>query len=373
MVESLNDHGGQAQVPFVGFSDYSFPIYAARYDGDQLVKRKVRLRRYSGDEGYPHPTVESVRENGALYALDVPLPAGEFRPAGPQNTDSDGSLIIYDPSTRMAWDIWQATTELDESQTNSLGGGIASNRLLWAGSVAKYSLDEFGVEAGGRASGLPYLGGLLKAEDLMAGSDSRIEHALAFTLPRLRYFDGDEGPPNYVYPASRTETTAFSRNPYALAAGQRIRLKPWEKIRGPAFMDVNKKQQRVPLKIDSLAPITRIVLLALQNYGAYLVDGSGSFGLASEDYHTADPVLDSALAEDLIGGPYDTNAETPWQAIMGTLNSQLCCELFDVPAGHAQGYVAGLPFAVGRVLETPKQCDFFCNFDIVEGPTHLRP
>ncbi|MCA9016428.1 MAG: hypothetical protein KDA77_13935, partial [Planctomycetaceae bacterium] len=183
-----------------------------------------------------------------------------------------------------------------------------------------------------RASGLPYLGGLILPEDLAKGAASKIEHALAFAMPRLRYFpkQAQGNPPNWVYPATRTEFSNGIAHPDALAAGQRIVLK--EEL----FDQHGKTHPTAELiKDKKLPPIVRIFLDALLNYGAYLVDGAGGFAFAAEDIHTAN--LSAELALELTDlSELDTDL-TPWQNVIEMLNNFLFQKLLN-ESGLALAY-----------------------------------
>ena len=150
---------------------------------------------------------------------------------------------------------------------------------------------------------------------------------------------------DYFYPASTTETDFYNIDPYALASGQRIRLKQ-------TLYDEDAKL----IDEAELAPITKMYLAALRDYGAYLVDNAGGFTFYAEDIYTA--VLD--LADDkinaLIGKPIGTplpEGKTKWQIVMEKLGNDL--EL--------------IPFAVGIGDEEldPESAEIeISNFEVVE-------
>ena len=110
------------------------------------------------------------------------------------------------------------------------------------------------------------LSGLLVPDDFQNGPD--ITHAMAFAIPRLRHFDPatNESPRDYVYPATKTESSHYTASPWAMGAGERIRL------RGTI---VNQRGKQI--NECNLSPVTQRYLKALRTYGAYLVDGSGAF------------------------------------------------------------------------------------------------
>jgi len=97
-------------------------------------------------------------------------------------------------------------------------------------------------------------------------------------------------PSDYFYPASTTETDFYNTDSDALASGQRIRLKQ-------TIVD----EEGQPIDESELAPITRMYLAALRDYGAYLVDNAGGFTFYAEDVHTAVLHLSDDEVNALIG------------------------------------------------------------------------
>jgi hypothetical protein len=173
-----------------------------------------------------------------------------------------------------------------------------------------------------RAHGTPLLAGLIMPEDVESGA---IAHALALAIPGPRNTSADPSEPlasDYFYPASTTETDFFNTNPYALAAGQRIRLKQ-------TLVD----EEGEVIDESQLAPITRMFLMALRTYGAYLIDNAGGFSFSAEDIHTAVLHLSDDEVNALIGQPPGTPLPagmTKWQVVIEKLTEEL--EL--IPIAH---------------------------------------
>ncbi len=225
------------------------------------------------------------------------------------------------------------TTEVDAGG-KSLGGGRIGDKILRSGSVSKFDAYGLGsrhpeVDPNGssHASGLPYLGGALLPEDFAKGMESRIEHALIFVLPQLRYFPTPLylNAPNWVYPASRTESANSSSDPYALAAGQRIALNDGV-LHGHNGLQIGTQEV---LNDQTNPPIVRIFLDALFKYGAFLVDAGGGFGLVAEDIHTANPDLTPEQVQALTRSDSLDETKTLWQIMIETINYALCCTLLD--------------------------------------------
>lgn len=166
-----------------------------------------------------------------------------------------------------------------------------------------------------RAHGTPLLAGLILPEDIEQGV---IAHALAFAIPGPRNLSRDPYEPlasDYHYPASTTETDFYNTHPLALASGQRIRLKQ-------TLMDEDGER----VDENELAPITRLFLTALRDYGGILVDNAGGFSFYAEDVHTAVLHLNddeiNALIGERSGTPLPSNM-TKWEIVLETLGNDL--------------------------------------------------
>jgi hypothetical protein len=328
--------------PDVNYDDYSISI-ARMGSGTQNVK----LCDYEGVPGWTSPKISCAT---AGCTVSVPAPAGQIRPAGPMDTGADGHLVLYNPATLMAYDFWNATTARD-GVCQSQGGGLTGTAVLEAGTIDYFDVRGSGANPdtyfSARATGTPLLAGLILPEDVESGA---IRHALAFAIPGLRNTASDPYEPlpaDYFYPTSTTETDFYNTSPYAIAAGQRIRLRE-------TLVD----ESNVPVDESSLAPITRMFLDALRQYGAYAVDNAGGFTFYAEDIHTA--VLDLTISEveTLIGGTMPGGV-SKWEAVITTLNQEL----------------EGLPFAAGSWTsgQDPTTATVTTsNFDVVAPASYLE-
>lgn len=157
----------------------------------------------------------------------------------------DGWFTIVDAEANVAYDLWRARREDDDSISYHY--------------MKKWALDGPGYQAPGmvaaRGSGLPLFAGLIRPGELEAGL---IEHALAISVP---------GPAqhSYVQPASATDGNGDATS---LPEGARIRLKA----------DVVPDRPRDP-RTGKLIPFTAqqrrladAIVLALRTYGAIVVD-----------------------------------------------------------------------------------------------------
>ncbi|MHC4800345.1 MAG: hypothetical protein ACYTF1_27195, partial [Planctomycetota bacterium] len=292
--------------------------------------------------------------------VTVPAPSGSVRPSGPTNTDADGHLVLYHSNTSTSYDYWQATTALD-SAGHSTGGGHLGTAILEAGAVDFFDVRGSGSNPDGLSSatavGAPLLAGKILPEDIQAGA---INHALAFAIPRPRNTNTSNPyeplKSDYFYPAATTETDFYNSNPQALASGQRIRLKQ-------TLIDEEDK----PINESTLAPITRIFLTALRNYGAYLMDNSDGFVFYAEDIHTANLTLSDQKVNELIGQPSSSSlpqGKTKWQIVIEKLNLDL--ETIALASGPWWEY--------GNGGKDPATATYnVSNFEVVEPATAPNP
>jgi len=162
----------------VGLYEYTVPVFRT---GDEM--QEVWICEDDGVIGWAHPKFNLETEGGPV---SVPAPAGMVRPAGPENEDADGWLVLYDRDANISYDYCAAKTQYDENCRGFVGGTIG-NTILQAGVVDFFELDGPGVNPDGlysaRAVGTPLLAGLILPEDIESGE---ISHSLAFAIPGPR-------------------------------------------------------------------------------------------------------------------------------------------------------------------------------------------
>ncbi len=294
----------------IGLYEYTVPISRAG-KGSQ----DVFICQDEGIIGWAHPKFGIETEGGPVT---VPAPAGVVRPAGPENSDADGWLVLYDPDTFTSYDYF-AATPFRNDECLGFAGGLVGNEILQAGVVDFFDLRGPGVNPDGyysaRAVGTPLLAGLILPEDIESGE---IAHALSFAIPGPRNTSRDPFEPipdDYFYPVSTTETDFYNTDPTALASGQRIRLKQ-------TIVD----EEGQVIDESEFSPITHLYLTALRRYGAYLVDNAGGFTFYAEDVHTALLHLSDDEVNALIGEPPGTpfpEGMTKWEVVMEKLNEEI--------------------------------------------------
>ena len=158
----------------------------------------------------------------------------------------DGWFTVFEPSSRIGYDLWRARREDD---------GTISYHFM-----RQWDLDGPGFNqpyvVSARGSGLPLFGGLIRPGELERG---QINHALAISIP---------GPAAdyFIQPASSTDGNNQNNN--SLPEGARIRLRADFELARPVDPVTGK---RLPYT-DDQRKYAEFIVKALQEYGAIVVD-----------------------------------------------------------------------------------------------------
>lgn len=208
-------------------------------------ERDFGIATYHTQPGDPLKTVTCIEDFGGECALDgteVPMPRGALPsgvwPLAETDDDWDSHLTVIDHASGLEYDLWNIR-EMDRDTVIIKWGGITNVRGYGLGSDAV-------------ASQNGSIAGMVRAEELRAGE---IDHALALFVPCT------EG---YVYPATKGGLDC-SDNGFDSADRPAM---------GAHF--------QLPADADELAvapPWKRAILGALDRYGAYVVDTSGTEGI----------------------------------------------------------------------------------------------
>jgi hypothetical protein len=218
-------------------TQYTYPIYKI---DSSTPRRTVQMTGY-----FSTYTSDSDRV-GAGFAgtlTDVPVP-----PEAAQSSGSDGSIVFWDPATGDEWSFWQ----WDESNGQITATNGYRYNSKWSG--------RFFDGKSGRGAGLPYLGGLVRPWEIAQG---HIDHALAFAYA----WPSSE----FVFPASKSD--GAGEVGADLPEGSRLQL-------DPSLTDADFDQM-------GLSPAAKVIAKALQKYGMYVIDNSGSTKIMVEDNLTA--------------------------------------------------------------------------------------
>jgi hypothetical protein len=259
---------GRAQRPYTPDSPWNTPIPAdAEVDPNSaamvatIAANNPELRSSPNQFAYPVHFVDaatprvtllctgrvwvnaadgSASEVSSKALTNVPIPP-EAIPGG----GDDNQIIIIDTETGDEYDVYRFVPPNGCENATKYERGVFRDAV-----ETKYI---------SRGAGVPYLAGLIRPWEIAQG---RIEHALAFAYGTNRLG-------RCVYPASNTDGK-YDR-PDVLPEGARLRLDP--------TLDVES--------IPGLDRTGRIIARALQEYGMYNIDNSGSNKIYPEDNLTA--------------------------------------------------------------------------------------
>ncbi len=234
IVDQAEEHYGSPGNPNVNvnLTHYTPPIYIAG-PGDPLVT-------FGWDNC--QDKVEGDHGLIATHLTDVRLPAGAVPAEG-----SDSEMVVYDPIEDRLTETWVTTKHPDGTWSACWGGSIEG---------ASGNPGVFDPPFGVTASGLPLLGGTIRAEELERG---RIDHVVGIALPNAAE------KPALSWPATRSDGRNPSGRP-APAQGQMLRL--------PAGLDLDT----LPL-----SPVARTIAEAAQDYGLIVWDTSGAVSFRAEN------------------------------------------------------------------------------------------
>ena len=216
---------------WVNTTSWSAPVYVVPDDQPHVsIRVNSQFTRYG-------------LADQALLAADldsVPLPPGAV-PAGPPESStvswSDHELIVYQPSTDRAWELYHLVKgQWGWSVTD--GGQIAN-----VSSSNAYTPWITGKPHGMTGSGVPLLGTLQRVDELQRGA---LGHTVAVSVPHVR-----KGAVRW--PATRSDGDFTT--PDAIPEGTRFRL--------PADLDIDA----LPLN-----PYAKIVAKAIQAHGMVVID-----------------------------------------------------------------------------------------------------
>lgn len=198
---------------------------------------------------------------------NIPIPADAVQSSG-----SDGQIVIWNPNEGIEYSFWQFEKKPD-------GSYVAENGYRYHTTSGYFG--RFADGLAGRGAGTPYFAGLVRPWEIAQG---HIDHALAFA------YHAPAG--TFVYPASKSDGANFGGvNGVDAPEGTRIQLDP--------------SKTDADFTAWGLSPEAKVIARALQDYGMYVIDNSGSSKIYIEDRLTAH--WSTGITRDLVSG-------IPWSA-----------------------------------------------------------
>lgn len=162
-------------------------------------------------------------------------------------TGTDSEMTIYQPSSDTIWEFWEARNQ----------GGVW--QACWGGRLQNASKSNgiWPTGYGTTATGLPFLGGQITAEELQRGE---IRHAIGISLVDVAAW-------NIVsWPANRSDGYNPNNAPNRIAEGQRFRLDP-----------------AIDVATLNIHPVAKIIAKAAQKYGFVMWDKAGALSLRAQN------------------------------------------------------------------------------------------
>ena len=215
----------------INLTAYSSPVYVVPRD-----QPTVRIAQWAC---FPQFGLDrSLAEQWSA----VPLPPYALPAAG-----SDSELTVYQPSTDSIWEFWRM---------RKAGGQWEA---CWGGQFKRASLSDGrwpGIY-GTTATGLPFLGGQVTAEELRRGE---IRHVIGITLVETESYT------NLSWPAKRSDGYNPKKVTNRIPEGLRFRLDP--------TINVDKL---------SMHPVGKTIAKAAQKYGFVVWDKGGAITLRSQN------------------------------------------------------------------------------------------
>ncbi|WP_079420443.1 DUF4124 domain-containing protein [Thiomonas intermedia] len=225
-------------------NDYAAPIYFVRTSGGS--------KAVTVQDGMPvYPVAKTVNvgfndcqnkgwtdPNLIAQWQNVPMPAGAV-PAG----GTDQEMSIYDLSTQTLWEFW--VTSQVNGQWQACWGGRIQNTANNAGLFAN--------PYGTTATGLPFIGGEISAQELASG---QINHVMGISLVDVAAWN------IFSWPATRSDGYNPNNAANRIPEGTRMRLDPG-----------------VNVDALNLTPVGKIIARAAQKYGFVVWDKAGSVSL----------------------------------------------------------------------------------------------
>lgn len=215
----------------INLTSYASPVYVA--DANATT---VRVAEWDCQKkGFSDPKL-------AEQWKAVPIPAYAEPADG-----TDAEMTIYQPSSDTLWEFWQARKI--NGQWQACWGGcmrdVSKSRGIWQ------------KPYGTTATGLPFLGGQITAEELQRGE---IKHVLGIALVDTEKWQV------YSYPANRSDGYNPKNAPNRIPEGLRFRLDPAVDVDG--------------LKMH---PVGRTIAKAAQKYGFVVWDKAGAITLRAQN------------------------------------------------------------------------------------------
>lgn len=219
----------------------------------------------------------TITGNGAgtpIGTMQVPIPKGAIS----DGTSLDDEMVIWDLDTQTVWEVYRAryntVTHLWSAPCAASGSTKNGNGVFTRG----------GMNNTCAASGISYLGCQVTARDLQAGV---INHALGCAIPLTAGF--------YVAPAKYHDGNNGTVN--AIPEGTRMFF------------------PKTVIMPSGLGKLAQMVFMAVQTYGMYILDTSGSVSIYGENETAWTNAGKANIYAGYISNYYGTFHTLPWSQL----------------------------------------------------------
>lgn len=259
LIRAVSDNG----LPLTSDpTQYTIPIYLFNPS-----TRRVSVKLHGYFSTYDINDSDRVGHGDAPLINNVPIPDSAVAGAG-----SDGQITLWDPVEGTEYAFWQLSRDASGNYSASNG---------WRYHTRPGFHGRFANGLSGRGAGMSYFAGLVRPWEIRQG---RIDHALAFAYKAPS--------PEFVYPASKSDGAKFGGvRGVDIPEGARLQL-------DPRYTDAD-------FNAWGLSRQGKIIAKALQDYGMYVVDNSGSSKIYVEYEGTAH--WNGLIKRDTVSG-------IPWSA-----------------------------------------------------------
>ena len=247
LVATMNPDGGAKLTSDP--TQYTMPVF---YVTSQTPLVTVTYSGWYSEVSNGGSTLNTYRFSGDLtkQKVDVPVP-----PSAVPGDGNDQNIIILNLDNGDEWNL--NTFEQDSKGVTATN--VGRYNTAWSGVPPAQSVNN-GNPYWNNGAGVPLLGGLVRPCELQQG---RIEHALSFAYP--------DPTPQFIFPATKSDGTTPVG--FGMPEGTRLQL-------DPSISDATIRGWGCT---DSCFTIAQ----ALQEFGMYLLNGSGRPKLMVEDESTA--------------------------------------------------------------------------------------
>ncbi len=262
LLSQINTGRGRVNI---NYKAYSSPVYFAAVSTSRVTVSQWNCQNKKS--GFPSKRL-------AEHWQSVPIPADARPSAG-----SDAEMTIYERNSDTVWEFWRAR-RIDGKWSACWGGRISD---------ASKNNGYFDGAGGATATGLPFLGGQITAEELLRGE---IRHVIGIAVKRVASRDV------FYWPAQRSDGGMPANMEAQIPEGARFRLSP-------------------SVNVDELpmGHIGKVIAKAAQQYGFVVWDKAAAVSIRAQNILSYDVVEGVNVYDSMSADFPDTMRGFPWDKV----------------------------------------------------------